>query len=96
MSLEHRLPLQRFEKECEFRSEIRHPNIVQYLGFFKEPDSCLPVLLMELMDNTLTQFLNSSPQLIPSHIQVNICHDITLKPSPLIFARLHELEALIL
>ena len=30
------------------------------------------------MDDSLTQFLESSTQLIPYHIQVNICHDITL------------------
>ena len=29
---EHRLPMKRFEQECEFLSTIRHPNIVQYLG----------------------------------------------------------------
>jgi serine/threonine-protein kinase TNNI3K len=33
---------------------------------------------MELMDDSLTHFLESSPQPIPYHIQVNVCHDITL------------------
>jgi serine/threonine protein kinase len=33
---------------------------------------------MELMDDSLTHFLESSPQPIAYHIQVNICHDITL------------------
>ena len=33
---------------------------------------------MELMDDSLTHFLESSTQPIPYHIQVNICHDITL------------------
>ena len=72
---EHRLPMRRFEQECEF---IRHPNIVQYLGIYQDPDTGLPALLMELMDNSLTHFLESSPHPIPYHIQVNICHDITL------------------
>jgi serine/threonine protein kinase len=75
---EHRLPIKRFEQECEFLSTIRHPNIVQYLCMHQDPDTGLPVLLMELMDNSLTHFLESSPQPIPYHIQVNICHDITL------------------
>ena len=75
---EHRLPMRRFEQECEFLSTIRHPNIVQYLGIHRDPDTGLPVLLMELMDNSLTHFLESSPQPIPYHIQVNICHDISL------------------
>ena len=75
---EHRLPIRRFEQECEFMSAIRHPNIVQYLGMFRDTDTRLPVLLMELMDDSLTHFLESSPQPIPYHIQVNICHDVTL------------------
>ena len=75
---EHRLPMKRFEQECEFLSTIRHPNIVQYLGIYRDPDTGLPALLMELMDDSLTHFLESSPKPIPHHIQVNICHDITL------------------
>jgi serine/threonine protein kinase len=75
---EHRLPMRRFEQECEFLSTIRHPNIIQYLGMYQDPDTHLPVLLMELMDDSLTHFLEGSPQPIPYHIQVNVCHDITL------------------
>ena len=76
----HRLPIRRFELECEFMSAIRHPNIVQYLGMFRDTDTQyhLPVLLMELMDDSLTHFLESSTQPIPYHIQINLCHDITL------------------
>ena len=73
----HRLPIRRFEQECEFMSAIRHPNIVQYLGIFNDTETHLPVLLMELMDDSLTHFLESSTQSIPYHIQVNVCHDIT-------------------
>ena len=75
---EYRLPMRRFEQECEFLSTIRHPNIVQYLGIYGDPDTDLPALLMELMDDSLTHFLESSPQPIPYHIQVNICRDITV------------------
>ena len=75
---EHRLPIKRFEQECEFLSTIRHPNIVQYLCMHQDPDTGLPVLLMELMDESLTHIFESSPQLIAFHIQVNICHDISL------------------
>ena len=75
---EHRLPMRRFEQECQFLSTIRHPNIVQYLGIYQDPDTGLPALLMELMDDSLTHFLESSTQPIPYHIAVNICHDIAL------------------
>ena len=74
---EHRLPTMRFEQECEILRTIRHPNIVLFLGMYEDPNTHLPVLLMELMDDSLTHFLESSPQPIPYHIQVNICHDVT-------------------
>ena len=75
---EHRLPMRRFEQECEFLSTTRHPNIVLYLGMHRDEDTGLPVLLMELMDDSLTHYLESSTQPIPYHIQVNLCHDIAL------------------
>ena len=73
-------PLWRFEQECELMSAIRHPNIVQYLGSHHDANTQLPVLLMELMNESLTHYLESSAndRPVPYHIQVNICHDITL------------------
>ena len=73
---EHRHPFRRFETECAFLSRINHPNIVQYLGTYRDPDTNAPVLLMELMDDSLTHFLESSPGDIPYHIQVNLSYDI--------------------
>ena len=67
----------RFENECQYLSAIKHPNIVQYLGTHQDPETGLPVLLMELMDDCLTHFLESSQDAIPYHIQVYFCHDIT-------------------
>ena len=75
---EHRLPIRRFEQECQFLNTIRHPNVIQYLGMYTDPDTGLPVLLMELMDDSLTHFLEAATQQIPYHIQVNICHDIAM------------------
>ena len=67
-----------FEQECRFLSEIRHPNIVQYLGVAHDPVTGLPILLMELMDDSLTHFLEQSDERLPYHVQVNISHDIAL------------------
>ena len=75
---EHRLPFKRFEQECEVLHTLRHPNVIQYLGMYQDPDTNLPVLLMELMDYNLTHFLNTSLQQIPFHIHVNFCLDIAL------------------
>ena len=74
----HRLPIRRFEQECEVLHTLRHPNVIQYLGMYQDPDTNLPVLLMELMDGSLTHFLESALQQIPFHIQVNFCLDIAL------------------
>ena len=73
---EHRQPFHRFELECRLLSRINHPNIVQYLGTYHDPETNAPVLLMELMDESLTHFLESSPGDIPYHIQVNLSQDI--------------------
>ena len=70
--------LERFEQECGFLSSIRHPNIVQYLGVCRDCDSRLPVLLMELLDSSLTKYLKSSNKPLPYHVQVDLCFDIAL------------------
>ena len=67
-----------FQLECRYLSEIRHPNIVQYLGMAEDEESGLPILLMELMDDSLTHFLEKSEEPLAYHVQVNISHDIAL------------------
>ena len=68
----------KFLQECQFLSTITHPNIVQYLGTATDPQSQRPVLLMELMDESLTRFLEKSIDHLPYHSQLNICHDVAL------------------
>ena len=70
--------LRKFEEECCLLSLARHPNVVQYLATYRDPDTRLPVLLMELCDKSLSQFLERSPGPLPYHTQLNISHDITL------------------
>ena len=74
----HRLPMSRFEQECEFLSSIKHPNIVQYLGTHQDPESKMLVLLMELMDESLNSYLERSQQNLPYHIEITISNDIAL------------------
>ena len=71
----------KFEQECHLLCAIKHPHIVQYLGVYRDPESRLPVLLMELMDESLTQFLERSHKPLPYHTEVNLCHDIALAVS---------------
>ena len=70
--------MQRFQQECAFLENIRHPNIVQYLGMTRDPESRLPMLLMELLDESLTKMLEGSQKSLTYFTQVNICHDISL------------------
>ena len=68
--------LRKFQEECRLLSLARHPNVVQYLTTYYDPDTRLPILLMELCDQSLTTFLERSPGPLSYHIQMNICHDI--------------------
>ena len=70
--------MQRFKQECTFLQSIRHPHIVQYLDVTVDPESRLPVLLMELLDENLTKMLHRSQQSLAYYIQVDVCHDIAL------------------
>ena len=70
--------LSKFEEECRLLSLAQHPNVVQYLGTYRDPDTRLPILLMELCDENLCRFLGRYPGPLLYHIQLNISHDITL------------------
>ena len=70
--------LRKFQEECHLLSLARHPNVVQYLATYNDPDTLLPVLLMELCDESLTAFLERSTRPLSYHVELNICHDITL------------------
>ena len=72
----YRLPAERFEQEIELLSMIRHPNIIQYLGVWYDPQSSNPVLLMELMDCSLTKFLKNATSTLSYRTQFNICHSV--------------------
>ena len=76
-----------FYQECEYLRSIKHPNIVQYLGLCQEPSTNQPVLLMELMDQSLTSFLANSNAPLSSSVQLRLSHDITLA-----LAHLHSIK----
>ena len=80
--------VERFEQECAFLRMIKHPNIVQYLGTSRDPQSGRLTLLMELMDESLTGFLERSTVSLPYHTQVNICYDVALALAHLHFNKI--------
>ena len=70
--------LRRFEEECHLLSLARHPNVVQYLATYRDPETHLPVLLMELCEESLCRFLEQSIGPLSYHTELNISHDIAL------------------
>ena len=67
----------RFEQECRILRDLKHPCVVQFLSIVQDPNTKGPILLMELMKESLTTFLERTPTALPYHVQVNINHDIT-------------------
>ena len=70
--------MHKFEQECCLLKMVRHPNIVQYLATYRDPETGLPVLLMEICDESLCKFLERFPGPLPYHTEINISHDIAL------------------
>ena len=70
------VPVERFEQEIRLLESIRHPNIVLYLGVHHKDNIQGPLLLMELMDGNLTNFLNANSESIAYQVQLSICHDV--------------------
>ena len=68
----------RFDLECRILRDLKHPCIVQFLGVVQDPGNRRPILLMELMEESLTGFLERSPAPLTYHVQVSITHDIAL------------------
>ena len=69
-----------FIRECLFCNDIRHPNIVQFMGVYYpsgKPDS-LPVMVMELMDTSLTSFIQNNQSKIAVKDKYSILYDVSL------------------
>ena len=68
-----------FIRECHHCSVIRHPNIVQFLGvYYSSKNSNLPIMVMELMDSSLTAFVNNNQSKITTKTKISILYDVSL------------------
>ena len=67
-----------FIRECYHSSLIRHPNIVQFMGVYYTERSDLPIMVMELMDTSLTSFIENSHSKIAMETKLSILHDVSL------------------
>ena len=67
----------RFEEECHLLSQLRHPNIVQFLGVHFERGACAPILIMEFLPMNLSNCIDQYGTL-PEGIGYSILHDVAL------------------
>ena len=72
-------PQERFEEECKILSQVRHPNIVQFLGVFFVKGEDIPMLVMESLPTNLTSCIKECGTIpIPKELSYSILHDIAL------------------
>lgn len=68
-----------FVQECLNCSNIRHPNIVQFMGIFYSPERAdFPIMVMELMSTSLTSFVQNHSSDITLVTKISILDDISL------------------
>ena len=80
---ERRLTIESFLHECRQCSMLRHPNVIQFLGIYYPTGvgganrMQLPVMVMEMMADSLTSFVDKHEK-IPVHIKYSIVYDVSL------------------
>ena len=74
----HKTKESRLFKKCLRILQLRHPNIVQFLGIFYKPgSSTVPLLVTELMDTSLSVLVKEYPN-IPTNAKLSILLDVSL------------------
>ena len=69
--------VRRFEEECRLLSQVRHPNIVQFLGVCFQQRVRAPILVMEFLPTNLTSCIEQYG-ILPKEISYSILHDVAL------------------
>ena len=78
VSVEQKQAIKRdFVRECVYCSGIRHPNIVQFIGVYYSEDSILPIMVMKLMDISLTVFIENNKSQIAVQTKMSILYDVS-------------------
>ena len=69
--------VRRFEEECRLLSQVRHPNVVQFLGVHFQQGVPAPILVMEFLPINLTSCIDRYG-ILPKEISYSILHDVAL------------------
>ena len=69
--------VRRFEEECRLLSQVRHPNIVQFLGVYFQQGVRAPILVMEFLPTNLTSCIEQYG-ILPKEISYSILYDVAL------------------
>ena len=69
--------VRRFEEECRLLSQVRHPNIVQFLGVHFQQTMQAPILVMEFLPTNLTSCIEQF-NILPKEVSYSILHDVAL------------------
>ena len=68
--------LKRFLDECKILENYKHPNVVRHLSSRTDPSFNLPVLVMELMDESLTRLLEKPSASLSLQTEASLSLDI--------------------
>ena len=66
----------RFAQVCKLMSDVRHPNIIQFIGLHFDESPSYPMLVMEQLDTDLDSFLKNPASIIPFSLKLNMFYDI--------------------
>ena len=69
--------VRRFEEECRLLSQVRHPNIVQFLGVYFQQGVRAPILVMEFLPTNLTSCIEQYG-ILPKEFSYLILHNVAL------------------
>ena len=69
--------VRRFEEECRLLAQMRHPNIVQFIGVYFEEGSRVPILVMEFLPTTLARCIDTYG-VFPEEVSYSILYDVAV------------------